>query len=75
MSFAQKSKNVFTFFFYLFTFPETSVDAKNQKILMRRFLEKCHHGDRERKKERDRDETEFIGPIPPVGVGPKIMKI
>ena len=39
---------------------------------MRGFLEKW--GDGDRKKQTDRDETEFIGPIPPVGVGPKKQK-
>ena len=42
---------------------------------MRGFLEKWGDGEKNRKKTEkkteDRDETEFIGPIPPVGVGPK----
>ena len=39
---------------------------------MRGFLEKCGDGEKtDRRQTEDRDETEFIGPIPPVGVGPK----
>ena len=38
---------------------------------MRGFLEKWGDGDRQK---RDRDETEFIGPNPPLGVGPKNAK-
>ena len=51
---------------------------------MRGFLEKCGDGEKNRKqktekktenRKKNRDETEFIGPIPPVGVGPKNVKM
>ena len=49
---------------------------------MRGFLEKWGDGEKNRKKnkktekkqKKNRDKTEFIGPIPPVGVGPKKLK-
>ena len=45
---------------------------------MRGFLEKWGDGERQTEEDRqktDIDETEFIGPVPPVGVGPKIIAI
>merc|ERR1712148_165364 len=40
---------------HLFTFPETSVDAKNQKNLMRGFLEKCGDGEKNRKQKTEKN--------------------
>ena len=41
---------------------------------MRRRRKKTEKKQKTEKKTEDRDETEFIGPIPPVGVGPKKSK-